>query len=105
MQVNKVLLRYARVIFAVVLSCKTVHRVSLVEASDERKEIGFVSQKHGSWVDQRSGLRLQVGDRIYVDSQLQRGPAQSADDYIAVTFHGLSEPVSFACKDGIQCRT
>jgi hypothetical protein len=96
--------RSVGIIVAVVLNCSGVQETHALAGAGQREEIGFVSHMQGSWVDLQSGLRLQMGDRIYADSQLQRDRTQSADDLIAVTFYGVRQPVSFACKDGLQCR-
>lgn len=104
---DQLLRRSVGIIVAVVLHGSVVLATHALEGIGQREEIGFVSGMQGDWVDRRSGLRLQGGDRIYADSQLQRDGTPSLEDLIAVTFHGVDpgkREVFFACKDGLQCR-
>jgi len=104
MREDKMLRRSVGIIVAAILSCSSVQEAHPLEGVSKRSEIGFVSQVHGSWVDRTSGLHLQMGDRIYKDSRLDRDGALSREDAITVSFHGVNQPVSFECKDGMQCR-
>ncbi len=96
--------RAVGIIVAVIVNWAGVQEAHAAEGVRQRDELGFVLQMQGSWVDRASGKHLRVGDRIYADSQLAREAAQATDDLIAVTFHGVSKPVTFACKDGSTCR-
>jgi hypothetical protein len=106
MRVDMTCLYAVGILYTATLICYGGQKAYGLERLGQREEIGFVSQMHGSWVDRRSGHRLQEGDRIYSDSQLERSDGQqSTEDYVTVRFHGLVDPVSYECKDGIQCRT
>lgn len=104
MEIDQALRRSVGIIVAAVLNCSGVQAAHALEGAVQREEIGFVSHMEGSWVDLQSGLRLQIGGRISADSQLQRDGTQSADDLIAVTFHGVSQEVVFTCQGGLECR-